>query len=102
MTANNLKAYRRRIDGMTQAKLAKKVGITEQHYQKLEYGKAKPKYDTLRRLAIALGVTESELFPLPGEQSTNENQSTGEAIGKLFGQEKEGDDEAWTDKNEAL
>ena len=63
---NTLKHHRRQR-GLTQAGLARKVGISEQHYQNLEYGKAKPKYDTLRKLAYELGATETELFPLPGE-----------------------------------
>ena len=67
---NNLKFYRQQKECLTQAKLASMVGITEQHYQKLEYGNVKPKFDTLRRLAKALNVSESDLFPLPEEEKT--------------------------------
>jgi len=67
MKANNLKLYRQQKSGLTQAKLAQMVGITETHYQKLEYCKAEPKVTLARHLADALGVTVPDLFPLPGE-----------------------------------
>ena len=63
MFENNLKHYRCQIEGMTQDKLAKLADITLRGYQKLEYGKARPRYDTLRKLAKALGVTEYDLYP---------------------------------------
>ena len=68
MLENNLKLYRCQIEGMTQDKLAKLVGITLRGYQKLEYGKARPRYDTLRKLAKALGVSEYDLYPEPDEE----------------------------------
>ena len=75
MHGNNLRQYREQIKGMTQVKLAKMVGLTENGYQKLEYGKTKPRYDTVRKLASILGATESDLFPLP-EDNEQENAET--------------------------
>ena len=66
MTANNLRAYRHSIAGMTQAKLAKIVGITVAGYQKLEYGHYKPRHATAQKLAKALDVPAETLFPVEG------------------------------------
>jgi len=65
MKENKLKFYRQNIKGLTQAKLALAVGITEQHYQMLEYCKAEPKVTLAKRLANALDVKIDDLFPLP-------------------------------------
>ena len=64
---NNIKVYRLKEKGLSQAKLAQRAGIALRHYQNLEYGLARPRIDTLHRLAKALGVTEAELFPLPDD-----------------------------------
>ena len=64
---NNLKFYRQQKVDLTQANLAKIVGITETHYQRLEYGKTEPKIQTAQKLAKALGVSVDDLFPLSRE-----------------------------------
>ena len=71
MKPNNIKTFRQRTNGLTQAKLAKTVGISEQHCQKLEYNKVEPKVTLARKFADALGLETyqefKDLFPLPGE-----------------------------------
>ena len=70
---NNLKAYRQQKDGLTQVKLAKSVGISETHLQSIEYGKTAPNVYLSQRLALKLGVTVEDLFPLPGEVSATDH-----------------------------
>ena len=64
---NNLKFYRQQKESLTQAKLAGMVGISETHYQQLEYGLVKPNIYTARRLADELGVDVNILFPYEWE-----------------------------------
>ena len=68
MIQNNLK-LKRQEKGFTQAQLAKIVGITEVHYQRVEYGKAEPKVTLAGRLALALNVAIPDIFPLPREEA---------------------------------
>lgn len=42
---------------MTQVQMAEFLGITEQHYQLYEYGKANPTVDRLEKLADLFGVS---------------------------------------------
>ena len=67
MVSNTLKSNRLKIDGMTQAQLAEFVGITVQHYQRIEYGKSLPSVTLALRIAAALGVSVEDLYPLPRE-----------------------------------
>ena len=64
MIPNNLKFYRQQKRGLTQARLATAVGITEQHCQNIEYGKAKPNVYLAQRLAKALGKEVHDIFPI--------------------------------------
>ena len=66
---SELKKYRLK-KGITQAQLAKTVGIAERYYQELEYSKSLPNAHTTIRLAKALGVNVTDLFPLPEEEKT--------------------------------
>lgn len=47
---------------MTQEDLAAKSGITQQAISKIEMGGGNPTASTLARLAVALGVSASELL----------------------------------------
>ncbi len=60
----------REKSGKTQAQVAKLAGITEQAYQRYEYGQNEPGVRTAIRIADALGVTDiRELFAAaPGEE----------------------------------
>ena len=60
---NQLKKYRKKQD-LPQAKLAKIVGISETHYQRIEYGLSKPNVELALLIAQALQTTVEELFPL--------------------------------------
>ena len=71
---SNLKFYRLKKD-LSQAKLAQMVGISERHYQKIEYGLTKPNIEIVLRLMDALAITDvEELFKLPSENSSSEKQ----------------------------
>lgn len=54
--AHDLDALRQRRK-LTQAKLARAVGVGQQHISTLERGRARPSDGLVRRLAAALGVT---------------------------------------------
>ena len=69
---NNLKLYRQQKIGLSQAKLAKMVAVSERHYQKIEYGLTKPNVEIALLLADALNTTVEELFKLPSENSSSE------------------------------
>lgn len=56
-----LRAAREKIN-LTQAQVAKKVGISETHYQNIEYGKSEPGVRTAIRIAEALEVKKYEDF----------------------------------------
>jgi transcriptional regulator with XRE-family HTH domain len=48
--------------GLTQIQLAELTGLDQSHISKLETGATKPSYDTLTRLAAALGITVADLL----------------------------------------
>lgn len=56
-----LKEHRMKLN-LSQARLGKLVGITQQSIQRIESGMSKPSYDVLIRLASALGITVDELI----------------------------------------
>lgn len=54
----------REKSGKTQAQVARLAGITEQTYQRYEYGQNEPRVRTAIRIADALNVTDlREIFP---------------------------------------
>jgi DNA-binding XRE family transcriptional regulator len=57
--AIRLKALREEA-GLTQAQLAEKAGLSSQAIAALEQGTRGPTWETVRRLAIALGIGEEE------------------------------------------
>ena len=60
----NRLAFYRQQKNLTQVELAKRAGISEQYYQRLEYQKHEPKVSTAQKLAKVLGVDVNKLFPL--------------------------------------
>lgn len=48
----------REKSGKTQAQVAKEVGVSEQMYQRYEYGQNEPGVRTAIRIADALGVSD--------------------------------------------
>ena len=55
----------RRNQDLTQAQLAETIGVTMEFVSLLERGQTSPSFDTLEKLAKALGVSVSELFQFP-------------------------------------
>lgn len=51
----------RRNQGLTQAELAEKCGVTQQAIQRVETGKVNPSFNLLLSLASALHVSTDEL-----------------------------------------
>lgn len=48
--------------GMTRYRMTEITGISGQHIKGIEEGTRQPTVDTLRKMAVSLGVTLSELF----------------------------------------
>ncbi len=61
-TGQRIKAARKKA-GMTQADLAKKLGISYVNISQLEKDQRSPKLETLQRIAAALGTSISNLLP---------------------------------------
>ncbi len=69
---NQLKKYRKKQD-LSQVKLAQIVGISETHYQRIEYGISKPNVELALLIAQALQTTVEELFPLSQRNGSDTN-----------------------------
>ena len=61
-TAVNLKRIRLE-KGLSQAELADKAGINSSYYSKIERSDLKPSIDVLEKIAKALEVKSSDIFP---------------------------------------
>lgn len=48
--------------GLSQAQLAKEVGLQQPNISAIESGKRKPEYETARRIAAVLGVSAEEIY----------------------------------------
>ena len=59
--ANNMKKYRK-IQGLSQAKLAQKINTATNYIAMIEIGKKFPTAGMLERIALALNVDTPELF----------------------------------------
>ena len=60
--AKRLRALRRERD-MTQVDVAEKAKMSPMYYSKIERGAVKPSVDMYERIAKALKVTASDIFP---------------------------------------
>ena len=60
--AKSLRAIRK-ARGLTQAEVAKKAGITSNHYAKIERGEAEPTLTTLAACIKGLGIKSSDILP---------------------------------------
>ena len=54
--------YYRKQQGLTQEQLAEQIGITQQHFQRIETAHSVPSLSTLLDIADALGVPVQKLF----------------------------------------
>jgi Predicted transcriptional regulator with C-terminal CBS domains len=71
----------RRINGISQSFLAKKVGISSQGLLKIEKGQVSPRAETLEKIMLALCVTPNQIFGV--EQITEDNGSIIEKLQRL-------------------
>lgn len=62
--AHNVKTRRRAL-GLTQAGVAKRMGVTQARIAEIETGTANPRLSTIARIAKALRTTASELTHEP-------------------------------------
>ena len=60
----------RRQAGLTQEKLAERVGLDSRHLSRLEVGRHFPSLQSLEKIAFVLNVQLVEFFQFPGEVST--------------------------------
>ena len=60
-TANRLRAARRGKK-LTQAEVAAKAGLSENHYAQIERGEKNPTTSSFRKIIKAIGITSTELF----------------------------------------
>jgi predicted transcriptional regulator len=65
---------RRRSLGLTQAQVAKRAGVSQTHYSRIELGKLNPRLTTLRDIARAMSA---ELVLVPSELETTVLSLTG-------------------------
>lgn len=74
LLAKNLQ-YQRKLQGISQEKLAEKAGITVRTIQRIEGRKVCPHMHTVQQLAEALGIQVDELLPLenPKEETIQLN-----------------------------
>ena len=67
----------REASGKTQAQVAKEIGITENAYQKYEYGKREPRARMDVRVAYAVNSTVEELWGFGVETQNNTKSPDG-------------------------
>ena len=76
----NIAKYRK-LNGISQKYLAKKVGISSQGLLKIEKGQVSPRAATLEKIMVALSMTPNQMFGI--EQITEENSNIIEILRKL-------------------
>jgi transcriptional regulator with XRE-family HTH domain len=59
----DLRSLRLKI-GLSQAQLAKSVGLRQPNISAIEAGKRKPEYETAQRLALVLNTTPDKIYAL--------------------------------------
>jgi len=64
MTTGQLIRFHRKRVGLTQKELGERAGIAEPTIRRYELGKLNPKYETLEKIAGALGVWVTNLIDL--------------------------------------
>jgi len=63
----------RRLKDITQAQLAEQSGVDQRTISDIERGANKnPSWETVARIAKALGVAPEELFPVPEPKAMNQ------------------------------
>ncbi|WP_281276688.1 MULTISPECIES: helix-turn-helix transcriptional regulator [Cellulomonas] len=64
---NAIRALRAARDDMTQAELARRIGVTRQTVIAIEQGRYSPSLETAFQIARALGVRIDEVFAYPDD-----------------------------------
>ena len=64
MTTGQLIRFHRKRVGLTQKELGERAGIAEPTIRRYELGKLNPKYETLEKIAGALGVWVTNLIDI--------------------------------------
>ena len=64
---NRIRALRSARDDMTQAELARRLGVTRQTVIAIEQGRYSPSLETAFQIARALGVPLDEVFDYPDD-----------------------------------
>lgn len=64
---NDIRALRATHDGMTQAELADRIGVTRQTVIAIEQGKYSPSLELAFQIAGVFGVRLDDVFSYPGE-----------------------------------
>lgn len=70
----------RKNAGLTQAQLSKKLGITAQSYSQYETGKRNPKFETVKKIAMALEIDVYDLL-IDGDMTPREAMSILRTVG---------------------
>ena len=76
----NIVKYRK-INGISQGYLARRVGISSQGLLKIEKGIVSPRSETLIKIIEALGITPNQLFGM--EQITEDNSNIIDKLRRL-------------------
>ncbi|MEH0983086.1 helix-turn-helix transcriptional regulator [Micromonospora sp. CPCC 205556] len=66
---NSIRALRAAHDDMTQAELARRVGVTRQTVIAIEQGRYSPSLEMAFQIATVFGVPLTEVFHYPQEES---------------------------------
>lgn len=85
----SLQAFRR-LNGITQAKLAELCTISEEYVSKLERGQCSPSFTVISRLATVLGVSPADLFDPGFATGTSPRQADREHTPKRPGADNYG------------
>jgi putative transcriptional regulator len=64
---NEIRALRTARDGMTQAELAERIGVTRQTVLAIEQGKYSPSLELAFQIAAVFEVRLDEVFSYPGD-----------------------------------
>ncbi|RFU67136.1 XRE family transcriptional regulator [Peribacillus saganii] len=80
--ANNIKELRKSL-GLTQAELAKKIGLTTSAVGMYETGTRNPSYEILKKLSNIFGVSLEEIVDITTDASDNSNTASTKSEVKL-------------------
>lgn len=69
MNLGSMAQSARRRAGLTQAEVARRVGVQLEVYGRIERGEVFPSVPTLRRICVALGIPSDELLGLEARES---------------------------------